>query len=70
MTKPKTKATPSEPLRGEAAYRAQRAEIDKRNNQARARGAARREKIAVTHAETQRAAAKVDAANLPEQPQR
>lgn len=63
MKKPTT-----EPLRGDAAYRAQRAEIDKRNNAARARGAARREAIAVTHAEQQRAAARLDAANLPEQP--
>jgi len=67
---PKPKPTPSEPLRGEAAYRAERAEIDKRNNAARARGAARREAIAVTHAEQQRAAARLDASNLPEQPNR
>jgi len=36
--------TPAEPLRGEAAYRARKAEIAKRNDSARADGAARRER--------------------------
>lgn len=64
------KKPPTEPLRGDAAYKAQRAEIDKRNNAARARGAARREAMAVTHAQEQRDAAREDAANLPQQPSR
>lgn len=57
-----------EPLRGDAAWRAEKAEIAKRNDAARARGAARREATKVQHAQQQQAAARLDASNLPEQP--
>jgi hypothetical protein len=60
---------PTEPLRGEAAWRAHRAAVEKRNEAARKRG---REQRAATDAENlrRRAAAELRAASdLPVQPQ-
>ena len=64
------KKPPIEPLRGEAAYLARRAEIAKRNDATQARGAAKRQET-----EARRAASRLEAeqradANVPRQPGR
>ncbi|HEX8105716.1 MAG TPA: hypothetical protein VF533_24080 [Solirubrobacteraceae bacterium] len=64
------KKPPSEPLRGEAAYLARKAEIAKRNDAAQARGAVRREERDTRGAERRLAAERREATNLPEQPGR
>lgn len=64
------KKAPSEPLRGEAAYRAERAEIARSNDAARAAGQRRR---AAKEAEALQDAAKrlkTEMRSLPEQPGR
>jgi hypothetical protein len=60
--------TPAEPLRGAAAYRAQKAEIAKRNESARADGAARRAGREAGISERQLAADRLERSNLPRQP--
>lgn len=60
--------TPQEPLRGDAAWRAAKSEIDKRNEAARARGAAQRAEEDARAAERRLADARLDASNRPEQP--
>ena len=70
MTKKKTPAAPAEPLRGEAAYRARKEEISRRNDATRPRGAAERSAREAEQASKRQAAERHEAANLPEQPQR
>jgi hypothetical protein len=60
--------TPAEPLRGEAAYRARKAEIAKRNESARADGAVRRAAKEARISEQQLADARRERRNLPRQP--
>jgi hypothetical protein len=60
--------TPAEPLRGEAAFRAQKAEIAKRNETARADGAERRAAKEARISEQQVADARHERRNLPRQP--
>ena len=60
--------TPAEPLRGEAAYRARKAEIAKRNESARADGAVRRAAKEARISEQQIADARRERRNLPRQP--
>jgi hypothetical protein len=57
------------PLRGDAAWRAAKAEIAKRNDAARARGAEERAANDAKAAERRRVADRIEASNLPEQPQ-
>jgi hypothetical protein len=59
---------PAEPLRGEAAFRARKAEIAKRNESARADGAVRRAAKEARLSEQQLADAKRERSNLPRQP--
>jgi hypothetical protein len=60
--------TPAEPLRGEAAFRARKAEIAKRNESARADGATRRAAREARISEQRLADDRRDRANLPRQP--
>jgi hypothetical protein len=60
--------TPAEPLRGEAAYRARKAEIARRNESARAQGAARRAAREARVSEQQLADDRRERRNLPRQP--
>jgi len=60
--------TPADPLRGEAAFRAQKAEIAKRNESARADGAARRAAKEARISEQQVADDRRERSNLPHQP--
>ena len=60
--------TPTEPLRGEAAYRARKAEIAKRNERACADGAARRAAKEATISERAVAAERAERASFPSQP--
>jgi hypothetical protein len=60
--------TPAEPLRGEAAYRARKAEIAKRNESARADGAVRRAAREARISEQQLADARRERRSLPRQP--
>jgi hypothetical protein len=60
--------TPAEPLRGEAAYRARKAEIAKRNDSTRADGAVRRAATEARFSEQQLADARLERARLPRQP--
>jgi hypothetical protein len=60
--------TPAEPLRGEAAYRAHKAEIAKRNEAACADAAVRRSAREARVSAQQLADAKRERANLPSQP--
>jgi hypothetical protein len=57
-----------QPLRGDAAWRAAKDEINKRNDAARARGAAQRAERDARTAEQRLAAERQEASNLPEQP--
>jgi hypothetical protein len=61
--------TPAEPLRGEAAYRARKAEIAKRNESARADGAVRRAAKEARVSEQRLADDRWERRNLPHQPQ-
>jgi hypothetical protein len=63
-----TQRTPAEPLRGEAAYRARKAEIAKRNEAARADGAVRRAAKEARISEQQVADARRERSRLPRQP--
>lgn len=60
---------PTEPLRGEAAYRARKAEIAQRNDAARADGAVRRAAKEARISEQQVADARRERSGLPRQPQ-
>jgi hypothetical protein len=60
--------TPAEPLRGEAAYRARKAEVAKRNDAARADGAVRRAAKEARISEQQVADARRERSRLPHQP--
>ena len=60
--------TPAEPLRGEAAYRARKAEIAKRNDSTRAQGAVRRAAKEARASEQQVADARRERSILPRQP--
>jgi hypothetical protein len=60
--------TPAEPLRGEAAYRARKAEIARRNEAACADGAVRRAAREARISEQQLADARRERATLPHQP--
>jgi hypothetical protein len=62
--------TPAQPLRGEAAFRARKAEITKRNEQAWANGATQRAAREARLSEQQLAEAKRERASLPRQPNR
>src|SRR4051794_32809435 len=62
---PLMKERPSEPLRGEAAWRAAKDAIAKRNDAARARGAAERAAYEEMRAEHRRTAARREAASRP-----
>jgi hypothetical protein len=59
---------PAEPLRGEAAFRARKAEIAKRNDSARADGAVRRAAKEARISEQQLAEARRERSGLPRQP--
>jgi hypothetical protein len=59
---------PAEPLRGEAAFRARKAEIAKRNDSARADGAVRRAAKEARISEQQLAEARRERSGLPHQP--
>lgn len=59
---------PEEPLRGDDAWRAQKAAIDKRNDAARARGAAERDVKSARAMAERRAIAKRELAAMPKQP--
>jgi hypothetical protein len=59
---------PSEPLRGEAAFRAQKAEIAKRNESARADGAVRRAAKEARIGAQRAADDRQERRNLPRQP--
>jgi hypothetical protein len=59
---------PAEPLRGEAAFRARKAEIARRNESARADGAARRAAREARISEQQIADDRQERRNLPRQP--
>ena len=61
--------TPTEPLRGEAAFRAHKAEIAKRNERACADGAVRRAEKEAGISERALAAARQERASFPRQPQ-
>jgi hypothetical protein len=63
-------ATGSEPLRGEAAWKAAKERIAKRNDEAYARGRRERAAIAADAATRRAAAERLDAANRPKQPHR
>ncbi len=63
-----SKPTP-EPLRGDAAWRAAKDAINKRNDTARADGAARRAVVEQKAQDKRRAAEKFEASNLPVQPE-
>lgn len=56
------------PLSGDAAYRAQKEQIAKRNDAAQARAAAQRTAKDARRVDQQMAAARHEASNLPEQP--
>jgi hypothetical protein len=56
-------------LRGDAAWRAAKSEIEKRNDQARKAGASRRDREDERAAERRRADDRRDMANLPTQPE-
>ncbi len=60
--------TPAEPLRGEAAFRARKAEIAKRNASACADAAVRRAAREARVSEQQLADARRERSNLPHQP--
>jgi hypothetical protein len=60
--------TPTEPLRGEAAFRAHKAEIAKRNERACADGATRRAAKEADISERAVAAARQERASFPSQP--
>jgi hypothetical protein len=60
--------TPAEPLRGEAAFRARKAEIARRNESARAAGAVRRAAREARISEQQLADARRERSSLPHQP--
>jgi hypothetical protein len=60
--------TPAAPLRGEAAYRARKAEIAKRNESAQAEGAARRAAREARLTEQRNASARKERSSLPHQP--
>ena len=62
--------TPSEPLRGDAAWRAAKAEIDKRNDAARARGQKERQAKTARALAENRAIARRELADMPRQPPR
>jgi hypothetical protein len=64
-----TQRTPTEPLRGEAAFRAHKAEIAKRNERACADGAARRAAKEAGVSERAIAAARLERSSFPRQPQ-
>jgi hypothetical protein len=66
----KSSSKATEPLRGEAAWRAEKAAIAKRNDATRARGAAERSARDVSAAKERQAADRREASNLPEQPRR
>ena len=57
------------PLRGDAAWREQKDAIAKRNDAARARGAAERAEQDARTADRRLAAERLEDANVPEQPQ-
>jgi hypothetical protein len=59
---------PAEPLRGEAAFRARKAEIAKRNDSTRADGAVRRAAKEARISEQQVADARRERSSLPRQP--
>ncbi len=59
---------PEEPLRGDDAWQAQKAAIDKRNDAARARGAAERDAKSARAMAERRAIAKRELAAMPKQP--
>jgi hypothetical protein len=59
----------AEPLRGDAAWRAQKDAINKRNDAARAAGAARRARADERDAKQRSDAARTEASNLPVQPE-
>jgi len=59
---------PAEPLRGEAAFRARKAEIAKRNDSARADGAVRRAAKEARISERLLADARRERSSLPRQP--
>ncbi len=61
--------TDSTPLRGDAAWRAQKDEIAKRNDAARARGASERAEQDARTNDRRLAAERMQDANIPEQPQ-
>jgi hypothetical protein len=61
---------PSEPLRGEAAYRAAKARIEKANEAAYARGREERAADAAEAAARRRQTERQGMSNLPEQPHR
>ena len=60
---------PSEPLRGDAAWRAQRAQVAKNNDAAYARARAERDAKSARVAAARRAADKRENASLPVQPE-
>jgi|1186.fasta_scaffold146779_2 hypothetical protein len=62
--------TPAEPLRGEAAFRARKAEIAKRNESAWADGAVRRAAREARLSEQEVADARRERSSLPRQPHR
>ena len=61
-------STPAEPLRGEAAFRAHKAEIAKRNDSARAAAATRRATEEARVSERKLVDARRERSNLPHQP--
>jgi hypothetical protein len=63
-----TDRAPEQPLRGDAAWRAIKNDIAKRNEAAQARSATRRAADAAKAAQQRRAAAKLEQANTPTQP--
>jgi hypothetical protein len=62
------KESPTTPLRGDAAFRAQKAELVKRNNAACAEAAAHREQVEARAAARLLASERLEASNLPKQP--